>query len=73
MPEDFKENYLFPTPEDPGNPQQQTPIQKPTLKEIQNLQELETLNPQDDHESRRQLLTNFGWSDSMLQLMKLLA
>ena len=66
-PEDFKESYWFPTPEDPGDPQQHTPIQKRILKEILNLQELEKLNPQEDPESRRQFLTNFDWTDSTLQ------
>ena len=66
-PEDFKESYWFPTPEDPGDPQQHTPIQKRILKEILNLQELEKLNPQEDPEYRRQFLTNFDWTDSTLQ------
>ena len=66
-PEDFKENYWFPTPEDPGDPQHHTPIQKRILSELINLQELEKLNPQDDPESRRQFLSNFDWTDSMLQ------
>ena len=66
-PEDFKECYWFPTPEDPGDPQQHTPIQKRILKEILYLQELEKLNPQEDPESRRQYLTNFDWTDSTLE------
>ena len=66
-PEHFKENYWFPTPEDPGDPQQHTPIQKKILSELINLQELEKLNPQNDPESRRQFLSNFDWTDSMLQ------
>ena len=66
-PEDFKENYWFPTPEDPGDPRQHTPIQKRILEEILNIQELEKLNPQEDPESRRQFLINFDWTDSMLQ------
>ena len=66
-PEDFKENYWFPTPEDPGDPQHHTPIQKRILSELINLQELEKLNPQDDSELRRQFLSNFDWTDSMLQ------
>ena len=66
-PEDFRENYWFPTPEDPGDPQQHTPIQKRILTELLNLQELEKLNPQDDPESRRRFLANFDWTDSMLQ------
>ena len=66
-PEDFKENYWFPTPEDPGDPQHHTPIQKRILSELINLQELEKFNPQDDTESRRQFLSNFDWTDSMQQ------
>ena len=58
-PEDFKENYWFPTPEDPGDPQHHTPIQKRILSELINLQELEKLNPQVNPESRRQFLSNF--------------
>ena len=55
------------TPEDPGEPQQHTPIQKRILSELINLQELEKLNPQDDPESRHQFLSIFDWTDSMLQ------
>ena len=66
-PEVFLENCWFPTPEDPGDPQHHTPIQKRILSELINLQELEKLNPQDDPESRRQFLSNFDWTDSMLQ------
>ena len=66
-PEDFKENYWFPTPEDPRDPQHHTPIQKRILSELINLQELEKLNTQNDSESRRQFLSNFDWTDSMLQ------
>ena len=66
-PEDFKEKNWFPIPDDPGDPQQHTPVQKCILEELLNLQELEKLNPQDDPESRRHLLTNIDWIDSMLQ------
>ena len=59
-PEDFRKNYWFPTPEDPGDPQHHTPIQKRILSELINPQELEKLNPQNDCESRRQFLSNFG-------------
>ena len=31
------------------------------------MQEAESLNPQDDKESRQKLLSNFDWKDSMLQ------
>ena len=66
-PKHFHVKNWFLTPEDPGDPQQHTPIQKRILTALQNLQELEKLNPQDDPESRRQFLTNFDWTDSMLQ------
>ena len=36
-PEDDKENYWFPTPKDPGDPQHHTPIQKRILSELINL------------------------------------
>ena len=70
-PEDFKESYWFPTPEDPGDPQHHTPIQKRILSDFINLQELEKLNPQDNPESRQQFLSNFDWTDSMLQLAEI--
>ena len=35
-PEDVKENYWFPTPQDPGDPQHHTPIQKKILSELIN-------------------------------------
>ena len=58
-PEDFKEHYWFPTPEDPGDTQHHTPIQKRILSELIILQEPEKLNPQDNSESRGQFLSNF--------------
>ena len=63
---DDSENYWFPTPEEPGDPQTHTPIQQRILRELRNLQDLEKLNPQDDPESRKQFLANFDWTDSTL-------
>ena len=63
---DDSENYWFPTPEEPGDPQTHTPIQQRFLKELRNLQEVEKLDPQDNLESRKQLLANFDWTDSTL-------
>ena len=45
------ENYWFPTPENPGNPEEHTPIQKRILRELQALQDLETLDPTTEHSS----------------------
>ena len=61
-----KENYWFPNPEDPGDPQSHTPIQQRILKELYNLQELEKLNPLDNPESRKQFFAHFDWTDSTL-------
>ena len=63
---DFKEKYWFPTPEDTGDPQHHTPIQKRILTEILNLQEFEKLNPKDDPASRKQYVINFDCTVSML-------
>ena len=60
------ENYWFPTPEEPGDPQTHTPIQQRILRDLRNLQDLEKLNPQDDPDSRKQFLANFDWADSTL-------
>ena len=63
---DQYEQYWFPTPENPGDEDSHTPIQRRILQELRNLQEAEQLNPQNDDESRRKFLSNFDWKDSML-------
>ena len=60
------ENYWFPTPENPGNPEEHTPIQNRILREIQALQDLESLDPTKDPESRVKFQENFDWKDSTL-------
>ena len=64
---DQYEQYWFPTPENPGDEASHTPIQKPILRKLRNLQEAESLNPQEDKKSRQKFLSNFDWKDSMLQ------
>ena len=64
---DQYEQYWFPTPENPGDEASHTPIQKRILRELRNLQETESLNPQEDKESRQKFLNNFDWKNSMLQ------
>ena len=56
---DTEENYWFPTPENPGNTQEHTPIQRRILRELQELQDIEKLNPLDNPESRGKFLSNF--------------
>ena len=47
-----KEQYWFPTPENPGDEASQTPLQKGILSELCTLQDLEQLNPLDNQQSR---------------------
>ena len=65
---DQYEQYWFPTPPDnPGDEQSHTPIERRTLQELRNLQVAEQLNPQDNEAPRYQFFRNFDWKDSMLQ------
>ena len=64
---DQYEQYWFPTPENPVDEASHTPIQKRILRELRNLREAESLNPQEDEESRQKFLSNSDWKDSMLQ------
>ena len=64
---DQYEQYWFPTPENPGDEDSYTPIQRRIIQELRNLQEAQQLNHQNDDESRRKCLGNFDWKNSMLQ------
>ena len=63
---DQYEQYWFPTPENPGDEASHALIQKRTLRKLRKLQEAESLNPQEDEESRQKFLRNFDWNDSTL-------
>ena len=65
-PDEDSESYWFPTPEEPGDPLTDKPIQQKIPRELRALQELEKQNPQDDPECRKQFLANFEWADSTL-------
>ena len=58
--------FCFPTPENPGNTEEHTPIQTRILKELRELQQKEKLNPKDDNESRIEFLKRFDWTDTLL-------
>ena len=55
----------FPTPENPGKPEDHTPIQTRTLKELYELNEKENLNPQESTESQSKFLKRFDWTDTL--------
>ena len=58
--------FWFPTPENPGNTEDHTPIQTRILTELREMQRRERLNPKDDRESRTEFLKRFDWTDTLL-------
>ena len=64
---EVNKTYWFPTPQNPGKEKEHTPIQTRILNEIQELEQLEKLNPSENTNSRNQFLSNFDWTDSTLQ------
>ena len=58
------ENYWFPTPKNPGNPDEHTPFQKTILRDLHALRDLVTLDATNDEESRAKSLENFDSKDS---------
>ena len=64
---EVNETYWFPTPQNPGNEKEHTPIQTRILNELRELEQLEKSNPLENTVSRNQFLSNFDWTDSTLQ------
>ena len=64
---EVNETYWFPTPQNPGNEKEHTPIQTRILNELRELEQLEKINPSESTNSRNQFLSNFDWTDSTLQ------
>ena len=58
--------FWFPTPKNPGNTEDHTPVQTRMLTELCELQRREKLNPEDDIESRMEFLKTFDWTDTLL-------
>ena len=52
----------------PQNEREHSPIQTRILNEIWDLEKLGQLNPQDNINSRTQILSNFDWTSSTLEL-----
>ena len=62
--------FWFPTPENPGKPEEHTPIQTRILKELNELKDRKKLNPQESTESRSKFLKRFDWTDTLLTEME---
>ena len=58
-PEQQDNTFWFPTPENPGKPEDHTPIQTKILKELNELKDKEKFNPQEGTESRKKILKRF--------------
>ena len=66
-PDQQNNTFWFPTPENPGNTEDHTPIQTRILTELRELQRREKLNPKDNIESRTEFLKRFDWTDTLLR------
>ena len=65
-PEQQDNIFWFPTPENPGKPEDHTPVQTRILKELNELKDKEKLDPQESTESRNKFLKRFDWTDTLL-------
>ena len=65
-PDQQNNTFWFPTPENPGNTEDHTPIRTRILTELRELQRREKLNPKDNIESRTEFLKRFDWTDTLL-------
>ena len=69
-PEQQDNKFWFPTPENPGKPEDHTPIQTRILNEPNELKDKEKLNPQQSTESQNKFLKRFDWTDTLFTEME---
>ena len=69
-PEQQDNTFWFPTSENPGKPEDHTPIQTRILNALNELKDKEKLNPQESTESRNKFLKRFDWTDTLLTEME---
>ena len=65
-PDQQNNTFWFPTPKNPGNTEDHTPIQTRILTELRELQRREKLDPKDYIESRTEFLKRFDGTDTLL-------
>ena len=66
-PEQQDVTFWFPTPENPGKPEDHTPIRTRILNEVNELKDKEKLNPQESTECRTKFLKRFDWTDTLFR------
>ena len=65
-PEQQKNTFWFPTPENIGKPDDHTPIQTRILNELNELKDKEKLHPQESTESQNKFVRRFCWTNKLL-------
>ena len=66
-PEYNEEMVWFPTPEIPGNEDEQSPIQKRILQELRELiRKREKFDPTQNEKSRNKFFSMFKWTNSLI-------
>ena len=65
-PEQQNNTFWFPTHENPGKSEDNTPIQTRTLKELNKLKDKEKINPQKSTETGNKFFKRFDWTDTLL-------
>ena len=65
-PDQQNNTFWFPTPKNPGNTEDQTPIPTRILTELRELQRREKLNPKEDSQSETEFLKRFDWTDTLV-------
>ena len=65
-PNQQNNTFWFPTPKNPGNTEDHSPIQTRILTELRELQRKEKLHPEHDLESRMESSKRFDWTDRLL-------
>ena len=66
-PEQQDNTFWFPTPKNPGKPEDHTPIKTRILTKLIELKENENLNPQQSRKFRNKFLERFDWTDKLLK------
>ena len=59
--------FWFPTPENPGKPEDHTPIQTRIPNKMNELEDKEKLNPQESTQSRNNFFKRFDWTKTLLR------
>ena len=65
-PKQQNNTFWFPTPENPGKPEDHIPIQTKILQELNEIKDKEKFNTQKSTESRHKLRNRFDWTDTLL-------